>query len=419
MRLARIVVAALTLVATPSILAAPCAGFTDVDSTSPFCTHVTWLKNRGITLGCTATLYCPTDYVTRLQMAVFLYRLGYQNAFLQNGNAFGTTARLGTTDGQPLEVVVGNSRAMRYEDATSPNVIGGHALNYVAPGTFGGTIGGGGAQDSGTSMNIVLGNFGTVGGGQANVAGKEATVAGGTLNQATGDWSTVGGGYDNVASGVDSTIIGGAFNRAVGQRSVAAGYNAVADQNGCFVFANWTGPDGGSCLGTANVARFMVNHGFSVDYFARRPDGGGMRWVYIGDLFSGQTIATWTGAFLSDAGVWVNAVSSREAKTEFARVDTQAMLEKVAALPITTWRYRDGEGKVRHIGPMAEDFHAAFDVGYGPRTIAGLDADGVALAAIQGLNAKLEARLAARDAEVAGLRAELAELRALLLQPSR
>ena len=59
---------------------------------------------------------------------------------------------------------------------------------------------------------------------------------------------------------------------------------------------------------------------------------------------------------------------------------------------------------------------AAFDVGYGPRTIAGLDADGVALAAIQGLNAKLEAKLAARDAEIAALRADLAELRTLLRQ---
>jgi hypothetical protein len=62
---------------------------------------------------------------------------------------------------------------------------------------------------------------------------------------------------------------------------------------------------------------------------------------------------------------------------------------------------------------MAEDFHAAFGVGYGPHTIADLDARGVALAAIQGLNAKLETKLAARDAEVAALRDEVAELRSL------
>ena len=55
----------------------PCAGFTDVEDTSPFCGNVTWLKNRSITLGCTsATLYCPNDFVSRLQMAAFMNRLG-------------------------------------------------------------------------------------------------------------------------------------------------------------------------------------------------------------------------------------------------------------------------------------------------------------------------------------------------------
>ena len=66
----------LSLVSTASS-ALPCAGFTDVDDTSPFCANVTWLKNRGITLGCTsATLYCPNDFVSRLQMAAFMNRLG-------------------------------------------------------------------------------------------------------------------------------------------------------------------------------------------------------------------------------------------------------------------------------------------------------------------------------------------------------
>jgi len=60
--------------------AAPCAGFTDVDSVTvgpSFCANVEWIKNRGVTLGCTSTtLYCPNDSVTRLQMAAFMNRLG-------------------------------------------------------------------------------------------------------------------------------------------------------------------------------------------------------------------------------------------------------------------------------------------------------------------------------------------------------
>ena len=69
---------ALTLTfAAGAARAADCAGFTDVDSASPFCPNVEWLKNRSITTGCTsATLYCPTDNVTRLAMAAFMNRLG-------------------------------------------------------------------------------------------------------------------------------------------------------------------------------------------------------------------------------------------------------------------------------------------------------------------------------------------------------
>jgi len=73
---ARICVASAFILVVPvTAQAAPCVGFTDVDDTSPFCVNVAWLKNRGVTLGCTATLYCPNDPVTRLQMAIFMNRL--------------------------------------------------------------------------------------------------------------------------------------------------------------------------------------------------------------------------------------------------------------------------------------------------------------------------------------------------------
>lgn len=73
-------VAAFLGVAAPA-MAQVCAGFTDVvdDGTAPgaFCPNVQWVKNRNITLGCTtATLYCPGNNVTRLQMAAFMNRMG-------------------------------------------------------------------------------------------------------------------------------------------------------------------------------------------------------------------------------------------------------------------------------------------------------------------------------------------------------
>ena len=91
------------LALSPLALAAPCAGFTDVDDASPFCTSVEWMRNRGITLGCATNLYCPADPVDRLQLAVFLGRMG-NVVFQQGGNAFGATAVLNTIDQAPVEI---------------------------------------------------------------------------------------------------------------------------------------------------------------------------------------------------------------------------------------------------------------------------------------------------------------------------
>ncbi|HVF65736.1 MAG TPA: hypothetical protein VNE58_17250 [Casimicrobiaceae bacterium] len=63
--------------ASPSALAQACAGFNDVSATdTTLCPAVEWMKNRAITIGCSATLYCPNDVVLRSQMALFMKRLG-------------------------------------------------------------------------------------------------------------------------------------------------------------------------------------------------------------------------------------------------------------------------------------------------------------------------------------------------------
>jgi len=443
MHLARAVLAAAVLAASPAALAAPCAGFTDVDDSSPFCVNVEWMKSRNITLGCTSTtLYCPNDPVTRLSMAVFMYRLGFQNAFLQGGNSFGMPAAIGTSDEHPMEVRVGGKRVVRYEPhSETPNVVGGAAANTVTPGMGGATIAGGGTP---TTPNRVTGPYGaigggisnttadslsTVGGGALNVAsGTGSTVAGGHSNVATGPYnavaggvqnfagsnaSTIAGGHMNMASGNTSTVAGGFGNNASGSFSFAAGVRAFADATGCFVFANWSSGESGPCIGVPHVARFMLDHGLFVDYFARRAaDGGGQRWVYFGDLLGPNTISTWNGARLTDTGTWANA-SDAAIKDQFEDVDKAAVLDRVIAMPIRSWRYKADADGPRHIGPTAQDFASALGLDENAKTIATVDADGVALAAIQGLNAKLEAERAAKDGEIAALRAELAELRSV------
>ncbi len=104
-------------------------------------------------------------------------------------------------------------------------------------------------------------------------------------------------------------------------------------------------------------------------------------------------------ATLSNGRTWTSA-SSRSYKTDFDVVDSAAILDRLVALPIGTWTYRDS-GESTHLGPMSEDFKAAFNLAGEGKSIATVDADGVALAANQGLNLKL-------DEENAALRAELA-----------
>jgi hypothetical protein len=89
--------------------------------------------------------------------------------------------------------------------------------------------------------------------------------------------------------------------------------------------------------------------------------------------------------------VCVGVLSDRAAKANFGTVDPADMLERVRALPITTWNYRIDDASVRHIGPMAQDFTAVFGVGGDDRTIHPMDGQGVALAAIQGLAAQVAA----------------------------
>ncbi len=112
--------------------------------------------------------------------------------------------------------------------------------------------------------------------------------------------------------------------------------------------------------------------------------------------------------------------SSREIKQDFVAVDTREALNKVLALPITSWAYKTDQ-KVRHIGPMAEDFFDAFSVGGTNKGISVTDSAGVTLAAIQGLYKEVQqknAELAARNAELENRLANLESMiRQLAAQP--
>ena len=105
--------------------------------------------------------------------------------------------------------------------------------------------------------------------------------------------------------------------------------------------------------------------------------------------------------------------SSREVKENFRMVTGGDILAAVAELPISTWNYVADPPRVRHMGPMAEDFYAMFGLGADDEHISPLDANGVALAAIQGLHElsrEQSARIGELEEQVANLVARLAAL---------
>lgn len=101
--------------------------------------------------------------------------------------------------------------------------------------------------------------------------------------------------------------------------------------------------------------------------------------------------------------------SDRNTKEGILPVDPETVLEKLAGIPIAEWNYIGYEQ--RHIGPMAQDFHAAFPLNESDTSLNNADLHGVALAAIQGLNRKLETRDESLAREKAALREENESLR--------
>jgi hypothetical protein len=234
------------------------------------------------------------------------------------------------------------------------------------------TVGGGqanaarseGATVAGGYHNTASSSEATVGGGWENTAsGYAATVGGGDHNTASGGKATVGGGQYNTASGDYTTIPGGVGNTTTGNYSFAAGRRAKGNYVGCFVWGDSTDDDVACNVDNRWIARAS----------------GGVYFYTKADLTS--------GSYLAAGGSSWNAVSNRALKENFAPVDTRTLLERLAGIEITTWNYKSQDPSIRHIGPMADDFNALVEGlgGEGQDYINSLDADGVALAAIQGL----------------------------------
>jgi len=368
-----------------------------------------------------------------------------ENFWATDGNASTTAGAhfVGTRDEQPLELRANAQTGLRLEPAS------GAAANLYAPGelSFGSATRQmlnlyGREYAIGVQLDTMY--FRTLGGG--NLFGSE--VRGGNFT-----WFA-GGSHSDTAldpgaptrffevpkelmrleSDGQLTVFGRLRNAIEGRTTNAAG-SAVYGEN----TNGWAGNFNGNVfigrdLTFQTSSRQMLNlssssYGIGIQPFTMyfRSDTGnanhGFIW-YKGGVHNdnyanpggGIELMRLVEAGLSVKGTFVSS-SDRNAKDNIEPVRPREVLDKVAALPISAWNYKH-DPSARHVGPMAQDFRSAFGLGHDDKGIATVDADGIALAAIQGLNEKVDQDAKAKDARIAALERELAELKKLLHQRS-
>ena len=371
-----------------------------------------------------------------------------------------------TISSNSFQATIGGGAGNRIGYEADGGTISGGRENFIITSAYGATIAGGVCNQIGADRTAYIETgygesaFSTIGGGLHNLIGagsRCSLIAGGMFN-------TIG------RNAAFAAILGGLEN-SVGTNAsfaVAAGRRAKANHLGSFVWADATDTDfastannqflvrasAGMGINTASpqaplhvggttivngADRWDVNntegdlrvgsdtHRFKIGV-AQSGGGAGDVWMRAhggtARLFlktpGGTTIYSNEGqtagvTLAAGGGSWTT-VSDRHAKENFEPVDSLAVLEKVAALPLSSWNYKSQDASIRHLGPMAQDFKAAFGLGESDTGITSVDADGVALAAIQGLNQKLEARLEQKETEITALKRELSEIKQLLAQ---
>jgi len=313
--------------------------------------------------------------------------------------------------------------------------------------SFGGTVGGGRFNHSIAGYSTVSGGFDNQAGGYPDSAfGEYSTIGGGTKNRAFGISTTIAGGNENTACNENVTVGGGSLNHSCDTGStISGGYHNYNDALYGVIGGGYeNGMVGEYCVipgGRGNsVGRLAppypafsmafgdgvcVQDSFRVVFFDGAnsgrlglnrddcDDGGVLYPIHVGtDATNGN------GAHLTEGGTWVNS-SSREFKEKFQPLDARVLLKKISDLDIQSWYYKNTEE--RHIGPVAEDFVEAFNVGDmraedGQRDnhyISSADVAGVALVGVQELY-RMVNELQEKTEKIEKLEQQMAQLEAMV-----
>lgn len=254
--------------------------------------------------------------------------------------------------------------------------------------------------------------------GEASHAKGFHSFAFGYKDTALGDY-TLAMGYNSKAEGEGSVAIGyntyttnpysialGNNVQAIADRSIAMGsYVSTNNKNGSFIF------------GDGSTTTLLRNQ--NLNEMAMRFDGG-----YV--LYSNA--AATVGVRMAGGVAGWTTFSDRNMKTNITPIDLEDLLLRINGISVTKWSYKDADPNIKYIGPMAQDFYRAFQLGgtdsLGINTI---NIDGVNFAGIQALYRRTEqlrltqiellksqARLDAQEAEIAELRREMEELKRII-----
>lgn len=193
--------------------------------------------------------------------------------------------------------------------------------------------------------------------GQSAYTNKTGTVTLGKSAQTQGNYAISIGesSYTNNTNGIAI----GKSAQAQGSNTIVLGYNI------------YNGNSNTAAIGNSSITSVKLSGASSNSYA----------------LVVGTSSSNGNGAYLTKGGVWTNA-SDINLKEDITAVDANEVLAKVASMEINKWKYIGTDEY--HIGPMAQDFHAAFQLGIDTNRISTIDPAGIALVSIKALNEKVE-----------------------------
>ena len=190
-----------------------------------------------------------------------------------------------------------------------------------------------------------------------------ASNAIGAYNHATGDYALSLGSYSQATA---SHAI------AIGTQAYATGIYSIAIGSG----ANTNGRDGAMVIG--DDAYFQTAYSVQDNSLTMRFIGGYRLWSSYPDSTAGVYMRH------GQSG-WSN-YSDRNMKENFETVDGEWILGKIKNMPITKWNYKKTDPNEKYIGPISQDFHAAFHLnGTDSLGINSISIDGVNMVAVQAL----------------------------------